>query len=76
MKCEHAVTGTRIMKTHRLREVDVYAMIVNQNSLHLEIRLLTVLLMFKLDKGVLKTVFGSLVSNDFAGYNLAKPAEY
>ena len=54
----------------------MYTVIVNQNPLHLEISLLTILLMLKLDEGVLKAVLGSLVSNDFTGYNFAKPAEY
>ena len=62
--------------TYRLREVDVYTVIVYQDPLHLEVCLLAVLLVLELDEGVLKTVLGALISNDFAGYDFAKSTEY
>ena len=45
----------------------MYTMIVNQDSLHLEICLFEILLMLKLDKSILQTIASSLVSDDFAG---------
>ena len=42
------------------------AMIINQDSLHFEVGLLTVLLIFKLNKCILETVTGALVADDFA----------
>jgi hypothetical protein len=52
--------------TYALGEVDVDAVIVNQDALHLEVRLFTILLVLELDERVLKTVTGTLVT-----YNLA-----
>ena len=54
----------------------MYSVVVDQNTLHLEVSLLTILLVLKFDEGVLEAVLGSLVSNDFTGNNLAKPTEY
>ena len=51
------------------------AMVIYQYSLHLEIRLLAVLLVLEFDKRVLQTVFGALVPNDFARHNWTKAAE-
>ena len=45
----------------------MYTMVVNQDSLHFEICLFTILLMFKLDKRILQAIASSLVSDDFAG---------
>ena len=53
--------------SYTLREINVDAMIIDQDSLHLEIRLLTVLLFFKLNKSVLQTVAGALIADDFTG---------
>ena len=61
---------------YRLREIDVYAVIVYQDPLHLEVCLLAVFLILELDEGVLKTVLGTLISNNFAGYDFAKSTEY
>lgn len=41
------------MYTHTLREIHVDAVIIDQNALHLEVGLFTILLMFKLNEGVL-----------------------
>ena len=62
--------------TYRLREVDVYTVIVYQDPLHLEVCLLAVLLILELDEGVLKTFLGTLISNHFARYDFAEPTEY
>jgi len=51
------------------------AMIVNKHTLHLEICLFAILLVFELDECVLQAVSCSLVSNDFTGQNLPKTAE-
>ena len=51
------------------------AMVIYQYSLHLEIRLLAVLLVLELDECVLQTVFCALVPNDFAGHDWTKAAE-
>lgn len=40
-------------------------MIIYEDSLHLEICLFAILLIFELDEGVLQTVAGPFVSNDF-----------
>ena len=42
------------------------AMIINQHSLHLEVRLLAVLLLLELYECVLQAVARSFVSNDLA----------
>lgn len=51
------------------------AVVVDQDVLHLEVGLLAVLLVFKLDKGVLQAVAGLLVADDFAGEDLAEARE-
>ena len=61
---------------YRLREVDVYTVIVYQDPLHLEVCLLAVLLILELDEGVLKTILSTLISNNFARYYFAKSTEY
>ncbi len=53
----------------------MYAVIVNQDSLHLEICLFAVLLILEFNECILKTVTGTLVSNDFARNYCTKPAE-
>lgn len=50
-------------------------MIVDQDALHLEVGLLTGFLIFKLNEGILKTVTGAFVTNDFTGENFAEAAE-
>ena len=45
------------------------AVIIYQDSLHLEVRLLAVFLVLEFDKCILKAVFCALVSNDFTGHN-------
>jgi len=52
------------------------AMVIDQDPLHLEIGLFTILLIFKFDKSVLQTITCPLISNDFAGQNLSKTAKY
>ena len=54
----------------------MYTVVVDQNALHFEISLLTILLVLEFDEGVLEAVLRSLVPNDFTGYYLAKPTEY
>lgn len=54
----------------------MYTVVVDQNTLHLEISLFTIFLILKFDEGVLEAVLGSLVSNDLTGYNFAKSTEY
>ena len=56
----------KVGSTDRLREIDVYSVVVYQHSLHLEISSLTVLLILELDKCILEAILGSFVSNDFA----------
>lgn len=63
------------MEPYTLREVNVNAMIVDEDALHFKVCLLAVLLVFEFDKGVLKTVTGPLVADNLAGQNLAKSAE-
>ena len=50
--------------TYALGEVHMDAMIINKNTLHFEICLLAVSLMFKFNEGVLQAVASSLVSNN------------
>lgn len=52
------------------------AMIIDQDPLHLEIGLFTILLILKFDKSVLQTVACPLISNNFAGQNLSKTTKY
>ena len=54
----------------------MYAVVVYQDPLHLEVCLLAVLLILELDEGVLKAVLGALISNDFARYDFAESTEY
>ncbi len=42
------------------------AVIINQDSLHFEICLFAVFLVFEFNECILETVTGTLVSNDFA----------
>jgi hypothetical protein len=44
----------------------MYAVVVDKNTLHLEVGLLTVLLVIELDKCILQTVAGALIANHFA----------
>jgi len=50
-------------------------MIIYENSLHLEICLFAILLVFELNKGVLQTVAGPFISNDFTGDDFAESTE-
>jgi hypothetical protein len=51
------------------------AVVVNQDTLHFKVGLLTIFLLLKLYEGVLQAVAGSSVSNDLARQNLPKPTE-
>lgn len=51
------------------------AVVVNQDTLHLEISLLAIFLLVKLNEGILQTVAGALVPNDLARQNRTKAAE-
>ena len=51
------------------------AVIIYQHSLHLEVRLLAVLLVLEFDKRILQAVLCALVSNDFAGYDWTEAAK-
>lgn len=51
------------------------SMIVYQHTLHLEVGLFTVLLVFKLDECILQTVAGAFIPNDLAGEDGPKTTE-
>ena len=51
------------------------ASIIDQNIVHLEIRLFGVLFVLELDEGVTQRVTGLLVTNDFTAENLAEATE-
>lgn len=51
------------------------AVIVDQHTLHLEVSSLTVLLVRKLDEGILQTVASLLIPDNFARKDLAKSRE-
>lgn len=51
------------------------SMIVDQDALHLEVGLLTGFLVFELNEGILKTIAGAFVANDFTGEDFAEAAE-
>ena len=50
-------------------------MVIDQHSLHFEVRLFAVLLLFKFDEGILKAVACSFIADNFAGYDLAESTE-
>ena len=52
------------------------AVIINQDSLHLEIRLLAVLLVLKFNECILQAIFCTLVPDDFARHNGTEATEY
>ena len=52
------------------------AVIINQHSLHLEIRLLAVLPVLKFNECILQAIFCTLVSDDFARHNGTEATEY
>jgi len=54
----------------------MYAVVIYQHPLHFEICLLTVFLILELDERILKTVAGTLVTDDFARHYGTKTAEY
>lgn len=58
-----------------LRKVHVNAVIVNEYSLHFEVRPLAVFLVRKLDEGVLQTVPRLLIADDLARQDLAEARE-
>lgn len=49
--------------------------IVNQYTLHLKVRLFTILLVFKFNKCILQAVPGAAVPDNFAREDLSKAAE-
>lgn len=51
------------------------SMVVNQDALHLEISLLTVLLVLEFNKGILQTISCSFVANHFTRQDLSKATE-
>lgn len=55
-----------LCSAYTLREIHVYPVIIDENSLHFEVGLLAFLLVLKFYKGVLQTVAGALVADDFA----------
>lgn len=61
--------------TYALRKIDMDSMVVNEHSLHLEIGLLAILLVLELDKRILQTVAGALISNDLAREDGTKTTE-
>ena len=46
----------------------MYAVIINQDRLHLEVCLFAIFLILKFDKGILKAVVGTFVPNDLTRY--------
>ncbi len=54
----------------------MYAVVIYQHPLHLEICLLAILLILKLDERILETVTSTLVANDFARHYSTETAEY
>jgi hypothetical protein len=50
----------------------MYAVVIDQNTIHLEVGLLAILLIGVFDKGVLQAVTCTLVPDDLAAENLAK----
>jgi hypothetical protein len=50
---ETTIQRKRWKKTHTLRKINMYTMIVDQDSLHLEVSLFAILLIFELDKSIL-----------------------
>lgn len=54
----------------------MYPMVIYENPLHFKVGLLTILLIFELDKCILKTVSGALVPYHLTGYDGAEPTEY
>lgn len=60
---------------YTLREVNMNPMIIDQNSLHFEICLFTVLLVFEFDKSVLKAIASSLITNDLTRQDFPEAAE-
>lgn len=52
--------------TDALGEVHMDPVVIYEDSLHFEVGLFAILLVFKLDEGVLEAVPGPLVSDDFA----------
>ena len=63
-------------QTYTLREIHMDTVIINQDAFHLEVGLLAVLLVFKLNKSILQAIPRFLVPNHLAGKYGAKPAEY
>ena len=53
----------------------MYAMVIDQDPLHFEVRLFAVLLMFKFDESILKAVACPFIADNFAGYDLAESTE-
>jgi hypothetical protein len=50
-------------------------MIINQNALHLEVSLFTILLALEFDERVLEAIACPLVTDDFTGQDFAEAAE-
>lgn len=49
--------------------------VINQDTLHLEIGLFTIFLLIKFDEGILQTVTGTLVPNNLARQDCTEAAE-
>lgn len=62
-------------RTYTLREVYVYAMVIDEDTLHLEICLFAVFLIFKFYECILETLPGALVTYDLTREDFAKTAE-
>ena len=54
----------------------MYAMVIDENSLHLEVGLLAVFLVLEFDERILQTVTRALVSNYLTRNDFSKAAEY
>ena len=68
--------GGGLGPAYTLRKVNMDAVIIYQDSLHLEVRLLAVFLVLEFDKCILQAVFCALVANDFAGHDGTEATKY
>lgn len=60
---------------HRLAEIDSNALVVDEDSIHLKVRLLCRGPLIKLDEGVLQRIARRLITDDLAAEDLAESTE-
>lgn len=66
------VSPKNSFRPYTLRKVDMDSVIVYQNTLHFEIRLLTIFLVLKLNKCVLQAIASASISDNFTREYLSK----